>query len=90
MEIVGLPRENTKDDPKAREIKAQAKKKGVYVHMESVDFAYEEGRWVYKNVDFMANPGEIVALIGPSGQGKTTAFKSFSWACIIPRKALFW
>ena len=40
--------------------------------MEDVDFAYEEEKWIYRDASFRAEPGEIVALIGPSGQGKTT------------------
>lgn len=72
MEVVELPREKKEDQKEAEALKETGKNTGVYVHMEQVDFAYEEEKWVYKDADFRAEPGEIVALIGPSGQGKTT------------------
>lgn len=72
MEITGLPRDSMADKEEAEEIRKQSREKGVYVHMENVDFAYEEDKWIYQGADFRAEPGEIVALIGPSGQGKTT------------------
>ena len=72
MEITGLPRDSMEDKEEAEEIRKQSREKGVYVHMENVDFAYEEDKWIYQGADFRAEPGEIVALIGPSGQGKTT------------------
>ena len=72
MEITGLPRDSMEDKEEAEEIRKQSREKGVYVHMEDVDFAYEEDKWIYQGADFRAEPGEIVALIGPSGQGKTT------------------
>ena len=72
MEITGLPRDSMKDKEKAEMILRKGRQKGVYVHMDAVSFAYEEEKWIYTDAFFRAEPGEIVALIGPSGQGKTT------------------
>ena len=72
MEVVNLPRESLDDGEEANIIKEKGKERGVCVRMEDVDFAYEEEKWIYRKASFRAEPGEIVALIGPSGQGKTT------------------
>ena len=72
MEITSLPRDAMEDKEEAEEMRRQGTRTGVFVHMKDVDFAYEEEKWIYRNADFRAEPGEIVALIGPSGQGKTT------------------
>lgn len=37
-----------------------------------VDFAYKPGVPVLDDVSFHANPGEKIALVGPTGSGKTT------------------
>ncbi len=42
------------------------------VRFENVTFAYEPGHPVLKGVSFTANPGETIAIVGPSGAGKTT------------------
>ncbi|WP_425801103.1 ABC transporter ATP-binding protein [Desulfitobacterium sp. Sab5] len=38
----------------------------------NVFFSYEEGQPVLKNINFIVNPGEVVALVGETGAGKTT------------------
>jgi ATP-binding cassette subfamily B protein len=43
------------------------------VEFRNVSFAYE-GVPVLKNVSFHASPGESVAIVGPTGAGKTTIF----------------
>jgi len=42
------------------------------VVFEAVDFAYEPGVPVLKDVSLHAEPGQTVALVGPTGAGKTT------------------
>ncbi|MDR1214390.1 MAG: ABC transporter ATP-binding protein/permease [Propionibacteriaceae bacterium] len=42
------------------------------LEFERVDFAYDPQRPILRQVSFQIGPGEHVALIGPSGAGKTT------------------
>ncbi len=42
------------------------------IRFESVNFEYIAGRRVLRNISFAVGPGEVVALVGPSGAGKTT------------------
>ena len=43
------------------------------VEFRNVTFGYRKGLPVLKNVSFKVNPGETVALVGPTGSGKTSS-----------------
>jgi ATP-binding cassette subfamily B protein/subfamily B ATP-binding cassette protein MsbA len=43
-----------------------------HVSVERVSFGYEPGRPVLSDVSFEARPGETVAIVGPTGAGKST------------------
>ena len=45
---------------------------GVDIAFDHVGFAYNDGEVVLKDVTFTAKQGEVTALVGPSGGGKTT------------------
>lgn len=49
------------------------------VEFEEVYFAYEPDELVLKNISFVAKPGTVTALVGPSGGGKSTLIN------LIPR-----
>lgn len=46
--------------------------KGYDIEFSNVAFSYNDGEQVLKDVTFTAKQGEVTALIGPSGGGKTT------------------
>ena len=47
--------------------------KGYDIEFQQVDFAYEQGKQILKNLSFTARQGEKTALVGPSGSGKSKA-----------------
>jgi len=51
---------------------ARAEKLRGLVSYESVSFAYDPGRPVLEDVSLTAHPGQVVAIVGPTGAGKTT------------------
>lgn len=62
----------------AKEIEAFEKiaaKEGVTVNIQNMSFKYRNGYSVFEDVSLEAKPGEIVALVGPSGEGKTTMLR---------------
>lgn len=42
------------------------------VIFKDVSFEYEEGKPILKDINIEANPGEMIAIVGPTGAGKTT------------------
>ncbi len=42
------------------------------VEFSGVSFAYQEGRPVLEQISFRTRPGQVVAVVGPTGAGKTT------------------
>ena len=42
------------------------------VEMRDVSFGYEKGKTILKNLSFQARKGSMIAIVGPTGAGKTT------------------
>ena len=53
------------------------KEKGFTIELKDVCFSYVEEKRVLYSSSMHASPGEIVALVGPSGEGKTTMIRMF-------------
>jgi len=67
FEIMDTPSE-TPDEPDAYDM---SDAKG-HVYFENVSFGYNEDRMILKDIDFDVAPGKTIALVGPTGAGKTT------------------
>lgn len=72
-ELVELPKEQH-DDEALRKLMPAAGD-GFTVALENVSFSYAESAPVLHESSLTASPGEIVALIGGSGEGKTTVLR---------------
>ena len=69
MEIESLASENLSKS-KLKDMTAN-----LYITGKDINFSYKEDLPILKNINFNINPSEIVALVGPSGEGKTTLIR---------------
>lgn len=65
-EIDNMPRQDGK---------AELNPKNYDIEFKNVDFSYQDGMQILKNVSFTAKQGDVTALVGPSGGGKSTIAK---------------
>lgn len=75
MDILDMPKEDFSDADQVEQFAAQNRTDGIGISFSGVSYAYHNGKQVFCGADFLARPKEIVALVGPSGEGKTTMLR---------------
>lgn len=72
---VRLDRMREMEQMPVQEGKTEYSVKNYDIVFDNVSFAYEENKQVLRDVSFTARQGEVTALVGPSGGGKSTSVK---------------
>ena len=75
IEIDSLAKEDYSQYPEVSDFRDTHKNTGIGLVIENIAFAYKNGTEVFDNAGFEAYPHEAIALIGPSGEGKTTMLR---------------
>lgn len=72
---LNIERMNEFNDYKIQEGTDKLNNKGYDIEFKNVGFSYDNKETVLKDVSFVAKQGEVTALVGPSGGGKSTVSK---------------
>lgn len=75
MDIVEMPQEDYSQDDVVQKFTKEYRGQGIGLTMKDLSYTYESGTEVFAHADVEAYPHEIVALVGPSGEGKTTMLR---------------
>ena len=75
MDIVEMPREDYSNGAEVDAFYERFRKEGVSLCVKDIRYAYQNGNRVFEAASLEAHPHEIIALVGPSGEGKTTMLR---------------
>ncbi len=75
MDIIEMPKEDFSQSDEAIMFFRQNKQTGISLEFSDIAYSYSNGNEVFKGACIKAKPHEIVAIVGPSGEGKTTMLR---------------
>lgn len=75
MDIVEMPREDYSREPEVNDFMEQNLHSGIGLRLSDVSYSYRNGTKVFEGAGMDAAPHEVVAVVGPSGEGKTTLMR---------------
>ncbi len=75
MDLTSLPREDYSSRDEVKAFFEAHKDEGVGVCIRNVEYSYPDSDVVFSGVYADAHPHEVVAFVGPSGEGKTTMLR---------------
>lgn len=85
MDIVEMPREDYTHDDEVEQFWETHRSEGMSLCIRDVRYAYQNGTLVFEHASMEAHPHEVIGLVGPSGEGKTTMMR-LMLALIAPRE----
>lgn len=75
MDIIEMPREDYSQNEVVDEFFERHRENGISLYVKDLEYAYNNGTQVFQGATLEAHPHEVVALVGPSGEGKTTMIR---------------
>lgn len=75
MDILDMPKEDFSKTDDSDAFWDRNKEHGISLKFSDITYSYQNGNEVFNGAEINANPHEIVALVGPSGEGKTTMLR---------------
>lgn len=75
MDVLDMPREDFTGVEEVKVLFEENKDHGIGIRMKDTLYTYKNGNEVFAGAAMEAHPHEIVALVGPSGEGKTTMLR---------------
>lgn len=73
--IMELPEEKLENVQEYEEMYLESFQSGISLKISNMSFCYKNGKKVFNQVSCAAKTGEIIAFVGPSGEGKTTMLR---------------
>uniref|UniRef100_UPI004057296A ABC transporter ATP-binding protein n=1 Tax=Acetatifactor sp. TaxID=1872090 RepID=UPI004057296A len=73
--ISNLPKEDYSQQAQVTQFWEENKNVGIGLHIRDAAYTYATGTEVFEHASIDANPHEVIALVGPSGEGKTTMLR---------------
>ncbi len=74
-DILEMPKEDFPESDRVDQLYNASKKDGISLHVQNLNYTYQTGTRVFQNCSFEAHPHEVIALVGASGEGKTTMLR---------------
>lgn len=75
MDIIEMPREDYSQDKEVHVFFEAHRTEGISLQVSHLAYSYHNGNQVFEDASLEVHPHEVIALVGPSGEGKTTMIR---------------